>query len=214
MKIKLELDRRTDTEVMDLSTLIVKQMGDNAPIFTQPDPPLATLTTQAATMKSLMDQRAALLQKAQSLTVEIRDARNQLESSIATQSAYVEKLIKDLPDDQAEATAKKAGMDVADTPGGTIGALPKIEGLTATQGDASGEVDLSWNPIKRGLQNYLVELTEDPAAQTGWRFAMNSRKSNCSITGLTSGKRYWFRVTPEGSAGPGPASEAATKVAP
>ena len=58
-----------------------------------------------------------------------------------------------------------------------VGVLPKIDGLTATQGDSAGEIELSWNPIKRGLQNYLIELTDD-------------------------------------AAGPGPASEPATKVAP
>ena len=75
-------------------------------------------------------------------------------------------------------------------------------------------MDLRWNAIKRGLQNTLVELTDDPTGQTGWRFALNSRKSTATIKGLTSGKRYWFRVTAEGAAGPGPASDPATKVAP
>ena len=81
-------------------------------------------------------------------------------------------------------------------------------------GDAEGAIDLAWNAIRRGLQNFLIELTEDPAGQTGWRFAANSRKSSATLDGLTSGKRYWFRVTAEGAAGPGPASNAATKVAP
>ena len=92
--------------------------------------------------------------------------------------------------------------------------MPKVEGLTATAGDAEGVVDLAWSAIRRGLQNFLIELSEDPAGLTGWRFAANSRKSSATLDGLTSGKRYWFRVTAEGAAGPGPASNAATKVAP
>ena len=59
-----------------------------------------------------------------------------------------------------------------------------------------------------------IELTEDPAELTGWRFAANSRKSSATLDCLTTGKRYWFRVTAEGAAGPGPASNAATKVTP
>lgn len=88
------------------------------------------------------------------------------------------------------------------------------ETISGSVGDADGTVDLAWNPIRRGLQNFLIELTEDPAGQTGWRFALNSRKSTATIKGLVSGKRYWFRVTAEGAAGSGPASNPATKVAP
>ena len=63
-------------------------------------------------------------------------------------------------------------------------------------------------------ENFLIEQTDDPAGLTGWRFAANSRKSSVTIEGLISGTRYWFRVTAEGAAGPGPASTAATKVVP
>ena len=38
----------------------------------------------------------------------------------------------------------------------------------------------------------------------GWRFAANSHKSSATLEALTSGKRYWFRVTAEGTVGPGP----------
>ena len=50
--------------------------------------------------------------------------------------------------------------------------------------------------------------------KTGWRFAKTESKSKTVLTGLTSGKRYWLRVTANGTAGPGPASDAVTKTAP
>jgi hypothetical protein len=105
-------------------------------------------------------------------------------------------------------------MAVAGDTATPVGAMPKVEGLTATAGDAEGTIGLARNAIPRGLQNFLIELTEDPAGQTGWRLATNSRKSSAVITGLTSGQRYWLCVTTEGAAGPGPASNPATKVAP
>ena len=52
------------------------------------------------------------------------------------------------------------------------------------------------------------------ASLTGWHFLANSRKCAYPATGLTTGTRYWFRVTAEGAAGPGPASDPATNVAP
>ncbi len=125
----------------------------------------------------------------------------------------MEGLVEDLTDAAAAAIIEEAGMSVAgEVP--PIGPMPKVDGLSATQGDSEGEVDLHWNPVKRGLQNYLTEVTDDPTGQTGWRFAANSRKSSVAVTGLTSGKRYWFRVTAECASGSGPASEPQTKVAP
>ena len=92
---------------------------------------------------------------------------------------------------------------------------PRVgRGLKTTEGDAPGEVDFQWNTVKRGLRNYIAEMTDDPAGLTGWHVIGTPTKSGMTATGLTSGKRYWFRVSANGTAGPGPASEAATKVAP
>ena len=66
----------------------------------------------------------------------------------------------------------------------------------------------------RGLQTYVIELTEDPTGLTGWRNVGITKKSNHTITGLVSGRRYWVRVAAVGAAGQGPWSEVATKVAP
>jgi hypothetical protein len=78
----------------------------------------------------------------------------------------------------------------------------------------TGEVDLQWNPIRRGLKSYIIEKTTDAGAATGWTHAGISTKSKTSISGLTSGTRYWFRVAAVGTAGQGPWSDPATKTAP
>ena len=75
-------------------------------------------------------------------------------------------------------------------------------------------MDLQWNSTRRGLNNYIVEATDDHAALTGWHIVASPTKSSPSLTGLTLGKRYWFRVAANGAAGPGPTSDPATKVAP
>ncbi len=212
-KSKLDLNNLTDAQVADLTGLIVTSMTGNA-TFPAPAPVLATLTAQAATMTGRIAERDALLQQAQTLTLEIRAARTALEGSLTAESTYVDGEVEKLPADAQAAAIKSAGMAVAADPGTPVGPMPKVEGLTASAGDAEGTVDLHWNAIRRGLQNFLIELSEDPAGQTGWRFAANSRKSSATIEGLTTGKRYWFRVTAEGAAGPGPASTPATKVAP
>ena len=212
-KSKLDLNSLTDAEVPDLAALIVTSMTGNA-TFPAPAPVLTILTAEAKTMRDRIAARDALLQQAQTMTLQIRTDRNILEASLTAESATVDSVVAKLPADQQAAAITSAGMGVASDTGTPVGPMPKVEGLTATAGDAEGSVDLAWNAIRRGLQNFLIELSEDPAGLTGWRFAANSRKSTATIDGLTTGKRYWFRVTAEGAAGPGPASNAATKVAP
>lgn len=212
-KSKLDLNSLTDAEVPDLAALVVTSMTGNA-TFPAPAPVLTILTAEAKTMRDRIAARDALLQQAQTMTLQIRTDRTVLEASLTAESATVDAVVAKLPADQQAAAITSAGMEVANDTGTPVGPMPKVEGLTATAGDAEGSVDLAWNAIRRGLQNFLIELTEDPAGQTGWRFAANSRKSSATLDGLTTGKRYWFRVTAEGAAGPGPASAAATKVAP
>ena len=86
----------------------------------------------------------------------------------------------------------------------------------ATQGagDGDGMIDLHWNAVKRGFNSYVVERTTDPAGQTGWGNAEVVTKSSLTLSGLVSGTRYWFRARAIGTAGPGPWSDPATKVAP
>ena len=73
---------------------------------------------------------------------------------------------------------------------------------------------LSWKPMRRGLHSFLIELTEDAAGLTGWRMVLTTRKSSVALTGLTSGRRYFFRVTAQGAAGPGSPGDPAVKTAP
>ncbi len=211
-KSKLELNRLTDAEVLALCSRIIASMTGNGR-FPEPNPSMGTLAGLSEAMEQLVAERDTLLQQAQTLTLQIRAARSTLESGLNTESAYVDAMVEKLPDEQKAAAITSAGMAITSAPT-PVGPMPRVEMLTATAGDADGTVDLSWNAIRRGLQNFLVELTEDPTGQTGWRFALNTRKSSVTCTGLRSGQRYWFRVTAEGAAGPGLASQPATKVAP
>jgi hypothetical protein len=213
LKTKLDLSNLTDQEILDLARLVTDSMNGNA-TFPAPNPPLTDLAAQREDINTLIGQRADLLQQAQTLTIQIRDARNRLEAALNAEAGYVEDTVKNMGDEQAAAAITSAGMTVAASTGGAVGPMPKVEGLTATQGDADGEIDLAWNRIPRGLQNYIIEITEDATGLAGWKFAQNSRKSSATVKNLTSGKRYWFRVTAEGAEGPGPASDPVTKVAP
>jgi hypothetical protein len=220
IKIKLDLQSLTDLEMVDETKIIATKLTGNANFPVQPLLP-ATLTNDATTLDGLIQQRAALDSQSQQLTLQIRTARLKCESDIGLEASYVEQVINTIVAPAtavdpvvAAAKAKSAGMDVVGSSHTPVGAMPKVEGLKATQGDANGSVDLQWNPVKRGLNNYIMEQTDDPAGLTGWKTIGTPSKSSMIATGLTSGTRYWFRVSANGAAGSGPASDAATKVAP
>ena len=219
VKIRLELRTLTDIELVENAKIIGTKLGLN---INFPTPPISgsLLTTDANAIEALLQQRAGLESQVQQLTLQIRTARDKCESDLNLNAAYVELNINTLVPPAtaidpvvAAAKAQSAGMDIVG-PASPVGPMPKVEGLKATQGDANGEIDLQWGPIKRGCKNYIVETTNDPAGLSGWQIIATPTKSSITIPGLPSATRHWFRVSANGSAGPGPASEPTTKVAP
>ena len=85
--------------------------------------------------------------------------------------------------------------------------------LNVTNGDADGELDLSWEPVS-GAKSYVIEISGDPPTNDSWKHAGVSTKSSWTATGLTSGTRYWFRVAAVSTGGQSGWSDPATKIAP
>ena len=219
IQIKLALKELTDLEMVDFTKVVGTKLTANSN-FTAPPVVGTVLTSDGTTLDTLIQSRAAMEMQVQQLTLQIRTARDKCEGDLGLDAAYVEQTINTVVPPAttidpvvAAAKAKSAGMDVfgARTP---VGPMPKVEGLRATQGDADGTVDLHWNAVKRGLANYIVESTSDPAGLAGWHTAASPTRSSATIAGLTPGQRCWFRVAANGSAGAGPWSDPATKVAP
>ncbi len=219
IQVKLQLKEQTNSELVATAKNIAAKLQGNTNFGTAPAPG-NVLTSDAIALDTLLLQQKSIDAQSQQITLQIAAARQKLVLDLGLDAAFVEQTVNTLIPpatmiDPAVAAARvlSAGMDVAGarTP---VGPLPKVEGLRGTQGDANGDIDLQWNPIKRGLTNYNLEMTDDPAGQTGWHTAATPTKSSLTQTGLVSGKRYWFRVSANGSAGPGPASDPATKIAP
>jgi hypothetical protein len=73
-------------------------------------------------------------------------------------------------------------------------------GLESTVGDHDGQLDLSWDPVS-GAKSYVIQQSADPPAATSWTHDTTSTKSSTTVDGLTSGTRYWFRVSAVGPRG-------------
>ncbi len=87
--------------------------------------------------------------------------------------------------------------------------MPKVEDLSATGGDLTGECDLNHKPVKN-KKSYIVQVSPDPITSTSWTQVGLPTKSTFTVTGLNSGDKYWFRVAAVGSLGAGPWSDPAT----
>ncbi|MEA3187697.1 MAG: hypothetical protein QOD99_1527 [Chthoniobacter sp.] len=204
-KAKLNLDKLTDDDVISLGRTVATALDGNNSF---PAAPVTTddLNDLADAMQGKINERSQLEAQIQTKTIAIRNARLALENALRSDADYV--------DTASGGDAEKihsAGMRVAEDPA-PVGGMPKVTRLAATAGD--GEVDLHWDPVRRGAKSYVVERTSDAAGQTGRGNAQIVTKSRAEVTGLQSGSRHWFRVAAVGSAGQGPWSDPATKVAP
>jgi len=94
----------------------------------------------------------------------------------------------------------------------------KVTGLQVTPGDETGEGDLIWDPMPQGTTDgfFLEITTSDPPDSTEWTSASPRQvsKSKATITGLTTGQKYWVRVIAYIGRGEGPPSDAKPFLAP
>ena len=67
----------------------------------------------------------------------------------------------------------------------------------------------SWSGVP-GAKSYHIECALDPGDAGVWTACGRPTRRSCTVTGLVSGKRMWFRVVAIGATGQGPCSDPAT----
>ena len=94
----------------------------------------------------------------------------------------------------------------------------KVENLQVTPGDETGEGDLVWDPLPQtAIDGYFLEINvTDPIDPSEWDSASprSVSKSKATITGLTTGQKYWVRVIAFIGSGEGPPSDPKAFLAP
>jgi hypothetical protein len=205
-KVKLGLDKLSVAQLLELAKQVTKAMTGNAS-FPTPNPPLAQITTAANDLETARQDALAARNEAKNKTIIQNQREDELKASLRQLVSYVENVSAGNP-----ALITSAGMDVKAivTSGGDVGA---VESFTATTGDSDGEIDLAWNSVP-GAQSYIIEQSMQAPPSAGWTQIKTTTKSNATITGLTSGTRYWFRVAAIGASGQGPWSDISTRIAP
>lgn len=205
-KVKLNLRGLSTLEIIDLGRRIVRALTGN-PAFPNPVPSLATLTAAIDELEAALGSLDRSKQEV-ATNLSIRDDKQLAAVALLRQSAAFVEAVGGVD----ESVILSAGMEVRSA--ASPSQLPAAPGdLSTSEGDHEGEIDLHWNKSK-GAKSYEIQRSPDPPTSTSWQHAAVSAKSSATISGLTSGTRYWFRVAAITSAGQSGWSDPATKIAP
>ena len=188
--------------------VISKGIEDNPTIVDEPKPTL--LAMKAAHTKSV-----ASIGKVDDLELQLAAARAEMHADI---DAEEELIAQQVPTVESATGGDKAkiltiGYDVqGEEPAGPR-EPKKPERFAVTAGDDEGELDWSCDrdPAARMVES---ETTETPDVASSWKKNTPTTKSSGTIPGLPSGKRIHVRVRGIGTNGPGPWSDAISKIVP
>ena len=205
-KVKLNFRRLSVPEKIAKARQIVTALTGNAS-FPNPNPPLATITAGVNDLDGAYTTTQSRKQGVKTAVADQTTKEDALDQLISQCGSYVESVAGN-----DETLIMSAGMDTrAPASASTVPDTPSAQ--VATIGDRDGELDLSWDTVP-GARSYVIQQSPDPPGATTWTHAGTSTKSSTTITGLTPGTRYWFRVAAIGASGQSGWSDPATKIAP
>ena len=174
-------------EKVEFGRQVKISMTGNA-YFANPAPTLTALDTACTDLETAYNnaEQTRLLSKSKTVIQNQKEtAFNDLMNQLAN---YVENA-----SNGDEAKIKSSGMNAKAKAVKSAAVLSKPENLSATTGDKSNEVDLHWDKTA-GSYSYEIEICPDPIDDTKWQHTKTVTKTSATVSELTSGQRYWFRV--------------------
>ena len=208
-RIKLNFRQLSINEKIAKAKQVIAAIAGNAADFKTPSPALASVTTATNDLETAAKETQEARQAAKTKTSAQNQKEDLLDKLMSQLSGYVESVAGD-----NEELIRRAGMDTRAPAGGPSSTIPAVPpALSATRGDREGDVDCSWDTVS-GARSYVIEISPDPPTATSWAHAGVSTKSRSTISNLTPGTRYWFRVAAVGTAGQSGWSDPAMCIAP
>lgn len=205
-KIKLNFRGLTISEKVARARQIVAALTGNSH-FPTPHPPLPQLTAAIDELEAANEAVQAARQEAKSRTAALNIKEAEHDQLMMKLVSYVDAVAGDDP-----ALVTSIGLEMRDFPNPTQDVPPAPTGLTATDGDFTGEVDLAWDRV-RGARSYVIHCSPDPPTDTSWAHAKIATRSQITVENLPSGTRHWFRVAALGTRGQGSWSSPVMKMA-
>ncbi len=207
-KFKLDLTKKTPAQKITLGETHVTAMTGNASF------PAANRLPADAAFQAALDALTTAEAEVEAKKTALKQARAtrdaaelEFDSALNSRASYCEAA---KPNDDAALAG--TGLPLRTAPA-TVGDLPAPGDLTATMGDDPGEMELSWDPVY-GANSYAIEKCEHNVPGAAWGAVQTVSQSKFTLTGLTSGTTYAFRVRAIGPKGNGPWSDEAVKMSP
>jgi hypothetical protein len=208
-KIKLNLRNLSVPEKISRARQIVTSLTGNAD-FTTPHPTLAQVSASIDALETAYNEAQAARQEAKARTSAQNQKEEDTDRILSQLASYIESV-----SGGDETKIRGAGLDVrggATSPSVVLSSTAPAA-LEATAGDYDGQINLRWNRVEKA-KSYVIEKSSDPLTNVSWSQAAVVTKAQASITGLTSGSKYWFRVAAVTTGGQSAWSDPATKIAP
>ena len=187
-KVKLDLKNKDFTTLRDFAEGHRAAMVDNDN-FPTPQPTVAVFDAALEAYSNKLDEITAAEVALQTLRAERDEMREVLEKNLNGRGTYVE-----TASDGELSKIVSAAFEVQ-AEGSPTTQILKPEGISASMGDEEGEIDVSCHAVPKA-KSYIIEMRDhsDTAAPGTWGSPKFSGRSSTTITGLTSGKKYAFRI--------------------
>ena len=206
-KVKLELNRKSVAQKINMGKTMVTKMTGNA-TYATPNPPLASITAAVNTLAGATAEVEVARKNLKAKYTALNAAEAAFDMVVTQMGNYVENI-----SNGDEAKILSAGLDVRKE-ASSQGALPdKVASVNAIVGHSAGEIDLSWEKVA-GAKSYVVETALSNMNPMEWKHMLVSTRSKAEVATLKTGASYHIRVAAVGSTGQGPWSDPVVKVAP
>jgi hypothetical protein len=180
IKVLIEFLRIAITDKIEFGRNVITKMTGNANFLT-PDVTLAQLTTATNTLESayVASQGGGPAQ-----TSAARLAEKAWDDLFRKQALYVERISSG-----NEAMILSSGLHASHEP------LPALRPeFTAVHGELEGEVMLKHKGVHRAAWVWQYIANPIPTDGSQWIQAGISLQASFKVSGLVSGKKYWFRA--------------------
>lgn len=201
-QLALTLRQKTQADRLILTTNMVTEMGKNATLFDEPDPPLTELTNLATAVRAKQALVAAAQTAYDQAVSDLEKASAALDAALTAEGKYIESKCKG---DRAKLLLSGAPLKGDGAP---LGRLPAPGNLRLTGGDAPGELEAMCDPVY-GASAYFAQIGK--TANGPFTQAYAGTNSKCTLSQLTSGEEYFVQMAAMGAAGLSPWSDIARK---
>jgi hypothetical protein len=189
--IALKLHRRTVPGLIQFASSIQTKMLANNTIFATPP---ITMADFKSAIDALAEAQQATYDGGKSNTIARNEKLLTVKQNLISLAAYVISM----------SNGDAIIIDMAGMPIKTKGPR-RYETLDAPESLRTfmlreGTIGLKWSGV-HNAKAYAVEFCPDPLTGTEWKSGMYNSGCNGSVSGLTPGKTYWFRVRALGSQG-------------